>query len=569
MITNWLAVQIPLQLASAIDALNKGVKGASQAAIFHIAWMGAAVILVRTLSRVLFFTPGRLIEYQIKNNLFSHLLALQPSFYARWQSGDIVSRISNDMTFVRVMAGFGMLQIVNVSTALVLTGYAMINLSLKLTLFILAPVIIAMISVNIAIQKLFNLTKRNQEELSTLSEHILSTLQGVQTIQGFRAEDAFLNSFLEKNRQYMDTNLKLTKIRSWFLPLLGLAGAFCIWLLFVLSGPMIQAKTLTVGQLIAFLSYVAYLIMPLRSLGWLLSVFQRGQTSLERIFALLEEPIERPDLPEPIQPGWEKSPKIEFKHLHFAYPDELDREVLQDINFQVHAGEMIGIFGKTGAGKSTILRILARLYNPPEGQVFVEDTDIRKLDLDAWRKELAYAPQSPFLFSETIEENIAMGEIEPERVERAIQQAALKKDLAALPQGLQTLVGERGIMLSGGQRQRSALARAFYRPFRLLLLDDVLSAVDHATEQALIQSLQETAHNAQGGQRPTIFLVSHRISALASADRILVLEKGKIIAQGTHQELTQQEGLYRETWLEYTNSEHDAPSTDEQAPQMA
>lgn len=561
--TNWLAVQIPLQLAKAIDALGHHNKMDALKAIQTIALMGVAVILVRTLSRILFFTPGRLIEYKIKNQLFDHLLSLQPDFYARWQHGDIVSRISNDMTFVRVLAGFGMLQLVNVSTALFLAGYAMMTLSVSLTLWLFLPIVAAMIVVQHAIQRLFTLTKQNQEELSALSEHILSTLQGIHTIQGLRAEQAFFTRFLEKNRQYTKTNLHLAKIRSWFLPLLGLAGAFSIWLLFLRSGAMIQSKVFTVGQLIAMIAYVTYLIVPLRSLGWLLSVFQRGQTSLERVFALLKEKsvqTEHTDMSDQKRRISQTSPQVSCTKLSFSYPDAPDHPVLQDITFSIEAGKMVGIFGRTGAGKSTLLRLIARLYNPEKGQLWIDGCDIRFLDLEAWREEIAYAPQSAFLFSETIEENITFGKKEPKRLQEAIERAALQKDLDALPQGLQTIVGERGIMLSGGQRQRTALARAFYKKAPLLLLDDVLSAVDHATEQELLQNLRET----QQQKPPTIFLISHRISALALADWILVLEKGRIIAQGTHSELQHQQGLYRDAWLQHERQNSPVALSEEQ-----
>ena len=591
LLTNWLAVQIPLQLAQAIDALHKKSNALASSAIFTIFWMGIAIIFVRTFSRVFFFTPGRLIEFNMKNKLFAHLLTLQPSFYAKASHGDLLSRLSNDMTYIRVMAGFGTLQFFNVSAAFLLTGIAMLSLSVKLTLFILLPIFLAMLIVHRGIERLFELTKQNQEKLSDLSEHILSSIQGISTIQGFLAHDAFSRRFEAKNRDYMQSHLRLVKIRAWYLPALGLAGAFCTWLIFALSGSLVQENHLTVGQLVALFSYVAYLIIPLRSLGWMISVFQSGQTSLTRIHSLFDESPERPEYPDtsnpsistesaepsesidssapklPIsqrqqatpekphvplesrqgsEPPFGSSPTLVCQHLSFSYPDAPEAAVLQDVSFTAPAGKLIGIFGRTGAGKTTLLRLIARLYNPPQGSILCNGRDIRSFDLDAWRRYLAYAPQMPFLFSESIEDNIAMGVIEPARLSLATQLAALERDLEALPDGLKTIVGERGVMLSGGQRQRTALARTFYRRFDLLLLDDILSAVDHHTELQIIESLRRVASSEAP---PTILLVSNRLSALAQADHILVLEQGRITAQGSHAQLIEEDGIYKETWF--------------------
>ena len=552
-VTNWIAVQIPLQLAKAVDAMKAGGgswKDVVWSAVWTIALMGAAVMVVRTLSRILFFTPGRLVEYQVKNDLFKRLLELQPSFYAEWRTGDIVSRASNDLTFLRVMVGFASLQIVNITAALILTGGQMLSLSPSLTLYSLIPIVITMILVNVGIRQLFDLMKKSQEELSELSEHILASLQGVQTIQGFNAHDAFVSRFLTRNQQYMDTKLKLVRIQALVLPLLVLGGAFSIWVLLAVGGPMTTTGELTVGQLVAFTSYIAYLLMPLRSLGWLVSVFQRGVASLQRINELLDTEPERPEGKEPVALPMKDGTAIELKGLSFAYPDAEEQEVLQDISVCLPAGKRIGIFGRTGSGKTTLLRILTRTYNPAPGTVFVNGVDLTTIDLDEWRKCMGVVTQVPFLFSDSIADNITMGELDQERLDWAVEKAALSKDIAMLPDGLKTIVGERGIMLSGGQRQRVSLARALYRDFDLLVLDDVLSAVDHKTEHELIETIDSvvTSRGEEGGVQPTTFLVSHRLSAFATADTVLVLDEGKLIDQGTHEELILREGPYRDAW---------------------
>jgi ATP-binding cassette subfamily B protein len=508
------------------------------------------VIVVRTLSRVLFFTPGRLVEYQVKNELFAKLLALQPSFYSKWKAGDIVSRTSDDMTFVRVMIGFGMLQIFNTSTALLLTGGQMFRLSAKLTLLLLIPIVISLAIVQIGIRRLFDMMKASREQMSAISDHVLSSIHGVQTIQGFRAEEPFTARFKERNEQFLHTNLTLARITSFLLPLLGLGGAICVWALLAIGGPMTIRHELTVGQLVAFTTYIAYLLMPLRSLGWMMSVFQRGQTSLERVLELLDATPERPEGNSP-SPFRGDGVEIEAKHLTFAYPDEPEEPILHDISFTIPNGKRIGIFGRTGSGKSTLLRLFTRIYNPPPGTLFVNGVDVTTLDLHEWRDKMAVVPQTPFLFSDTIESNISVGVSSgadtKAAIKDAIVRAAFDQDLDSLTEGMDTIVGERGIMLSGGQRQRITLARALARECEFLVLDDVLSAVDHNTERRLIQTIEEMSQTPD--RCGTVVLVSHRLSALASSDWILVLEEGKLVDQGTHEDLTQRPGPYREAWL--------------------
>ncbi len=551
--TNWLAVQIPLQLAQAIDAIRDGQTTGpvvTNAAIL-IAVMGFSVIVIRTLSRVLFFTPGRLLEFQIKNKLFANLLRQQPSFYSKWDAGDIISRSSDDMTFLRVMIGFGLLSVFNTGAALLLTGTQMFLLSWKLTLLVLLPIVLALVIVQIGIYRLFDLMKATREQLSDLSEHVLSSIHGVQTIQGFRAEEAFLQRFDQRNEKYRDTTLYVAKIRARILPLLVLGGGVCIWMLLAVGGPMTANKELTVGQLVAFTTYIAYLLMPLRSLGWMMSVFQRGQASLERVLELLEAPPEKPegDNPSPLPKDGVVS--LHIKDLNFAYPDAPDSPVLSNITTDIPAGSWVGVFGRTGSGKTTLMRLLTRLYNPPPGTVFLNNLDITAADLDAWRERFAMVPQTPFLFSDTIRSNIAMDKDNAgdEALQDVLRQAALEKDINAFPEGLDTIVGERGIMVSGGQRQRITLARALHRPFDVLFLDDVLSAVDHRTEKELIHTLEEVATaSAAHGARPTVVLVSHRLSALAHCDKILVLEDGKLVDEGKHDELIERPGPYQDAW---------------------
>lgn len=555
-LTNWLAVEIPLRMATGVDALGNDPEAVRTAA-FTIGLMGLAVIAVRSLSRVLFFTPGRLVEFRLKNDIFGQLTKLQPSFYSKMKAGDIVSRVSNDMTFVRALVGFGGLQVFNVTLALAMTGRKMFQLNPKLTVLTLLPIVIGLAFMQAGVFAMHRLTRLSQTQLSSLSDRILSLLQGVQTIQDFTAEAPFLRRFEEENLEFMGTNIRLAWIRSTILPMLGLAGSTCIYVLLIVGGPMAQRGELSVGQLVAFVTFIAQLLWPLMSLGWLVSVFQRGYTSLQRIDEVLYAVPEKPegDSPSDLELA---PPSLHLKDLSFTYPGE-DSPALQGITATLEAGQTIGIYGRTGSGKSTLLRVLTRTWNPPPGTVFVGETDILDLDLDAWRGNTAVAPQVPFLFSDSIAANVAMGPLDQARVDQATIKASLAEDLKALPEGLDTVVGERGIMLSGGQRQRTALARALYRPANLIVLDDVLSAVDQETEQRLIDTF---AAIGKDGQQPTMLLVSHRMSALARTDHVLVLDEGKLVDQGTHTELLTRDGPYREAWA--SQHEDQAP-----APQLA
>lgn len=550
--TNYLGVSIPLQIGAAIDAL-----GEPPVAVQHvvaIAAMGVAVIVVRTLSRVWMFNPGRDVEYGLRRDLFARLMAQQPSFYAHRTPGDVVNRATNDVGFVRALIGYGVMQVLNVSFAVVLTGWRMLTLSWLLTLGVVVPVLVGMLVVRWGTGGIFRLHRKAQAELGDVNDHVLASLQGIATIQGFTAERAFDARFEERNQVLFRTRMRMSLVGSIAFPALYLSGGIALFLVIYVGGPMAIRGELSVGDVAAFATLVGVLLPPLRSLGWMLSIVQQGRASLERIFELVDEPVEQPErVHGPLEPTWTgMGPGFRVAGLSFAYPDAPDVAVLRDIDLDLPPGVVVGVFGRTGSGKSTLLRVLARLYNPAAGTVFAVgergEVDVTRLNLDRWRQRMAVAPQRPFLFSDTIAENVALqDDADPEAVARAVSRAALDADLEALPDGISTVVGERGIMLSGGQRQRVALTRALYRDADVIMLDDVLSAVDHQTEARLVATLSRLGDGRRGA--PTIFVVSHRLSALRHADVIVVMEDGRVVDRGTHEELTAREGVYRETWL--------------------
>jgi len=543
-LTNDLTARIPLELGAAVDALTGGGAVGRHAAA--IAAMGAAIVVVRTLSRVLIFNPGRDLEYRLRQDLYAHLLRLPPRFHATRRVGDLVSRASNDIRLVRAMVGFGGLQVLNVTFAVTITGWRMLALSPRLTAVVLLPVLLGLAVVYRGIQRLFSLQLRNQEQLADIADHVLGTIQGMATVQGFGAEPAFEAGLERRNRAWFGTGIRLAMIRALVLPFLGLAGGLAVMTLLWVGGRQVLEGTLTVGQLAAFAALLAALMPPMRSLGWMLAVFQRGRASLERIYEVLDAPAERPEgeRGEILASG--RGPALELDGLEFAYPARPDLTVLRGISADIPAGAVVGLYGRTGSGKTTLLRILARLEEPPRGTVRVDGVDLLELDLDAWRERVVLVEQRPFLFSATLAENIALEpDPDPERLRWAVRAAALEPDLPALPEGLATVVGERGVMLSGGQRQRTALARALYRGGDLVLLDDVMSAVDHSTEERLVRTVREL-RTAAG--RPTVVVASHRLSVLRHTDLVLVLDRGRLVDVGGHEELIARPGPYREAW---------------------
>lgn len=551
--TNYLSVTIPEQIGSAVDVLTTPENMTDiQPFIVNIAWMGLAVVVVRTLSRVLFFNPGRDVEYRIRRDLFANLLHLPPSFYATQNRGDIISRASSDITWVRALIGFGGLQSINLVFALSLTLWKMGSISWVLTGITLAPIVVGTVLVQGSIRSWYPMMKKNQEYLADISEHILESVNGVTTIQGFQAAPAFIRELKLRNKDWFDNSIQLKLVQSTILPLVALAGAVSVFLLLYFGAPLLENGTLTVGNIATFIALLAAIVPYMRSLGWMLSTWQSGRAAADRVMELLDAKPDHPEgkngkqLPDGVVPN------LKVEGLSFAYPDDPNTNILQDISLELPAGETLGVFGKTGSGKSTLLRVLSRMYSPQRGMITVDGIDICDLDIYGWRRKLSTVPQRPFLFSDSVRSNIALGEEgDQERMERAVSLASLTQDLPALPDGLDTVVGERGIMLSGGQRQRVALARGLYQGGEVILLDDVLSAVDHENEQRLVKALSSFHERSQ----PSCVIVSNRISAFRHANQIIVLDQGTVVQRGTHAELIAQEGLYREAYLAQRESD--------------
>ncbi len=552
LVTNALSVRVPVELAHGLDALRAATPGAGAdmavaTAAIRIAVIGVVVIVVRSISRIAFFTPGRLAEFSLREDLFSHLLRLQPDFYARCVTGDLLSRATTDVTYARAVAGFATLQLVNIVAALGFGVTQMALLSPLLTCVTIIPIALGFLSVRLGVGRMFALQRLAQRQIAELSDDLLGALGGVATIQAFDVERVFVDRLSARAAELRATNLSMAWLRALVFPVLTVASGVSVYLLLAVGGPRALATgDPSPGELAAFVALLAYLLVPIRLLGIIVPVFQRSEAGLERIHEVFDTSPDRPELAGTPAPQGEGGPTIEVRGLTYAYPDAPDRPVLRDVSVVLPPGSTVGVYGATGSGKTTLLRLLARLRNPPPNTVFIDGADVRTLDLDVWRSRLATVAQSPFLFSETIRENIGFGADEA-AIEAAATAASLRTDLAQLPDGLDTLVGERGVSLSGGQRQRVALARGLLRTADVELLDDVLSAVDHATEQEIVRVLKRRRSRAR--TPPTRLVVSLRMSALEVCDEVLVLDRGSLVDRGPHRELVERPGPYRDAWL--------------------
>ncbi|MCB9786567.1 MAG: ABC transporter ATP-binding protein [Deltaproteobacteria bacterium] len=551
--TNALTVAIPGFVKHAIDALSAGEPPRSA---IRYAWAilgaGLGIIVVRTLSRTFFFNPGRTVEFHLKNALFDRVLALPRRFFERMRPGEIISRGTNDANSVRALAGFATLQLFNVVLMLALTFGRMVALDLRLTLVCGIPLVLAALILRSGVRVMFTLTIEGQQQVATLSDRILETYNGVSVVHAFGAMPGVLERFDEANERMLAIGLGLARVRAWLLPVVSVVGSLCVVLLLWVGGRMVVAGTLSLGDLAAFSVYINILVTGLTSLGWLVNAVQRGYISLGRVDDVLYAEIERPEVRHALPPPPAAGHGFEVRDLSFTHPDAPPDAppVLDRLSFRVAPGETLGVFGLTGTGKSTLLDLLSRVRDPQPGAVRLDGVDVRDVDVRDYWQRVAYVTQDPYLFSETIRENITLGEgdTDAEAAARALEAAdaaELSQDLSALPDGLDTIVGERGVTLSGGQRQRVALARAFYRDFDVLLLDDVLSAVDHATEGRLIDAIYR---RIDAGRRRTAVVVSHRVSVLARADRVIVLDGGRIVAEGAHDALIAMDGPYAHAW---------------------
>jgi ATP-binding cassette subfamily B protein len=528
-------------LRLAVDDLYRGVTaeklGGYALFLFAIALVGG---VFKYLMRIVVIGISRDVEYDLRNDLFAHLQRLSLDYFQRTRTGEILSRATNDLAAVRMMLGPGILYFVNTVTVAAISLGFMLAISPRVAFYSLLPLPLVSLTVWFFGDRIHRRFEQIQATFAQLAARVQENLSGARVVRAFAREEQELREFGDLHRDYLIRNLSLIRIWGIFYPLLGFLAGVAALLALYLGGREVVKDRITLGEFVAFTAYLGMLNWPVVALGWVINLFQRGLASYRRIDEIMREVPGIVEAPDAIAPGVGRG-DIEFRDLHFTYPGAT-RSALRGISFKAPAGARVALVGHTGSGKSTLLSMLPRVFDPPPGTVFVDGVDVRRYALGWLRAQIAYVPQDTFLFSATLEENIAFGvdQAPREDVVRASSVAHLDGDVGLFPQGYATRIGERGITLSGGQRQRTAIARAVLRQAPILLLDDCLSSVDTHTEEAILQGLRHEM------RRRTALLVSHRVSTVRDADLILVLADGEIVERGTHDSLLALGGRYAE-----------------------
>lgn len=543
LLTNALDKSIPWLLKNAIDSLVEGeLSGVATSAVL-ILIVAANMWWVRTLSRVAVFNVGRDIEFELRNEFVDALHRLGPSFFGRVSTGDVMSRATNDLGQVRLLAGFGTLNVVNAVFAYGGAITLMLALSPTLTLWSLLPLPIFVLATRWFSKRVFVRSREAQSALSQLATVVQESVAGVRVVRSLAAEASVARRFDEANGDTLKKNMRLAILRGVMFPTLAaltsLGSVLVIWK----GGEMILDRHLSPGEFTAFVGYLGQLAWPTMAFGFLLSVVQRGRASYHRVREVLDAPRDVVESDRAVP--FPESADVSVNDLRFAYDG---REVLAGVQLRVPEGSSVAVVGRTGSGKSTLAALLARLLPVDRDQVVYGGVDINDVALGDLRRHVTVSQQDPVLFSSTIAANVALGLVDTaapeawERVVEATEWTAIRDEIEEMPDGFQTFVGERGLQLSGGQKQRVALARAMLRQPSVLVLDDPLSAVDAETELRIMNAILHTRGEA------TLFLVTNRMKVAAQADRIVVLEGGRIAASGTHTELMRQGGLYADLY---------------------
>ena len=530
--TNYAVVRIPTLIGAALDAFGPAGAGLAvgrEIALELMLW-ALAVVIVRTLSRVLFFNPGRDVEFRLGVDLFAHLLAMQRPFYLRRKVGELVSMATNDTMGVRLLVGFAGLQVFNVAVAIPMHLAQMLATDAVLTLWCIGPIAIGGFYTQLIVRRFFVMIRGSMEQLARLSDRMLESYAGVGTVRAHAAEDALLRRFDERNQPYLELQLRLSSQRAFAMPVLSLSGLVATALVLWVGGDRVIAGEMQLGAIATFTTLLASLVALLMALAWVLASISRGFVAIARI----DEVVSTPDgLPTPTAAlPLQHPPALELRGLSFTYPGAA-APALRDIDLKLEPGQTVGIFGRTGAGKSTLINLLARVYTPPAGAVLVDGVDVRDLEPEVLWARIGLVPQKPFLFSGTVASNLRHSKPDATEDEmwEALRIAQAEDFVRAMPDGLDSPIAQGGSNVSGGQRQRLAIARALVRRPDIYLFDDSFSALDLATDARLRAALVPVVTDS------VTVLVAQRVSTIRHADQILVLEDGATVGLGTHDEL--------------------------------
>ncbi|HKY33259.1 MAG TPA: ABC transporter ATP-binding protein [Candidatus Polarisedimenticolia bacterium] len=537
--TNALALSVPLLLKHAVDSLQAADR--RRVALFSAAIVAVALgqAAIRTWSRLAILGASRHVAFHLRGRLFSHLQRLPLTWYARRPIGDISSRAVNDMLLVRSFFGPGMMNLVNTTLVYVTAVSMMLAMDARLTLIALAPYPVFLLAVNRLSRRIYAHTMQVQEQLGALTSKAQENISGINLIKTYAREKEESEAWSALSRSYLGRVLALARARGAMVPLMGSMASAGTLVVIGLGGREVILGRITLGDFVAFNAYLAFLVWPTFAFGWILNTFQRGAAALRRIGEVLAHPAEQRE-PAPGRTDAPLAGAIEFRDLTFSHEGapagvrHLDR-----VNLRVPAGGSLGIVGTVGAGKTTLVNMLPRILPPPPGTVFVDGQDVATLPLSRLRRDIGMVPQEGFLFSRSLRDNVALsGRAGAAALDQAVREARLDKDLPLFPQGLDTVVGERGYTLSGGQRQRATLARALAASPAVLILDDALSSLDAQVEREVVEALRRRKGSS------TMIVVSNRVATLSWADDIAVMDGGTVVERGTHEELLAKGGVY-------------------------